>query len=160
MLVFVDTEFSGLGQRWPRLISIGLVCEDNREFYSELPADTYITKVDDWVRKNVLRLLDGGAAVMQPDELRQHLTAWISTLADAVIAIDSETDLAFLRAMLDPWPTNVDPKPLMLLGLDHADAFNEAVERAFAGGLRRHHALDDAKANRLGWLAVRVTQRD
>lgn len=25
---------------------------------------------------------------------------------------------------------------------------------AVAGGLRRHHALDDAKANRLGWIAA------
>lgn len=38
--------------------------------------------------------------------------------------------------------------------LNDFDAFNEAVEEAFANGLRRHHALDDAKANRLGWIAA------
>lgn len=31
-------------------------------------------------------------------------------------------------------------------------AFDRAVEHAFTAGLRRHHALDDAKANRLGGI--------
>lgn len=39
-LIFLDTEFTGLAQRWPRLISIGLVSEDgSREFYAELTAE-------------------------------------------------------------------------------------------------------------------------
>lgn len=38
--------------------------------------------------------------------------------------------------------------------LNDYDAFAHAVEMAFAAGLRRHHALDDAKANRLGWIAA------
>lgn len=37
--------------------------------------------------------------------------------------------------------------------LSQTPEFNLAVEQAFATGLRRHHALDDAKANRLGRLA-------
>ena len=48
------------------------------------------------------------------------------------------------------WPENLDGKPLIL---SKSHDFNLAVENAFAGVLRRHHALDDAKANRLGWLA-------
>jgi hypothetical protein len=34
------------------------------------------------------------------------------------------------------------------------DEFEPAIERAFAAGLRRHHALDDAKANRMGWISA------
>ena len=41
----------------------------------------------------------------------------------------------------------------MLLIFFHTE-FNLAIKWAFAGGLRRHHTLDDAKANRLGWFAA------
>lgn len=37
LLLFIDTEFTGLNQRWPRLISIGLVSDDGgRTFYADL----------------------------------------------------------------------------------------------------------------------------
>lgn len=49
------------------------------------------------------------------------------------------------------WPENLDSKPVILL---QDPVFNLAVEDAFATTLRRHHALDDAKANRLGWIAA------
>ena len=79
MLIFLDTEFTGLDQRSPSLIAIGLVTEDKQIFYAALPQATYI---------NTAR-------------------------------------------------------------------FANAVEKAFSTGkLRQHHALDDAKANRLGWLAA------
>ena len=38
--------------------------------------------------------------------------------------------------------------------LNDFDAFEEALEKAFEDGLRRHHALDDANANRIGWAAA------
>lgn len=156
--VFLDTEFTGLGQRWPRLISIGLVSEDGlSSFYAELPAESYREKITPWVQANVLPLLEGGACIMQPAELRQRLAEWIGTQAEVVIASDSlEYDFKFLRAVLDPWPGNVADHPLLLTMnyLNEYDAFGKAVDEAFASGLRRHHALDDAKANRLGWIAA------
>ena len=156
--IFLDTEFTGLGQRWPRLISIGLVSEDGlSSFYAELPVESYREKITPWVQANVLPLLEGGACIMQPAELRQRLAEWIGTQGDVVIASDSlEYDFKFLRAVLDPWPGNVDDHLLLLTrnGLNEYDAFEEAVEAAFTSGLRRHHALDDAKANRLGWIAA------
>jgi len=33
-------------------------------------------------------------------------------------------------------------------------AYQEAYEKAFAGGLRRHHALDDARAACRAWLGL------
>jgi hypothetical protein len=49
----------------------------------------------------------------------------------------------------------LDGKPLLLTMnyLPAYDDFCDAVDQGFASGLRRHHALDDAKANRLGWIA-------
>ncbi|MHB1490006.1 MAG: hypothetical protein ACYCTH_05845 [Cellulomonas sp.] len=53
------------------------------------------------------------------------------------------------------WPENLDGQPLLLSinYINEMDIFYKTVEKAFASGLRRHHALDDAKANLLGWLA-------
>lgn len=151
MLLFLDTEFTGLGQRWPRLISIGAISEDGQhEFYAEVTAAGYMEKVTPWVRENVLPLLEGNNRIMLPNELRERLTTWIKALGAARIASDSGIDFDFLRSTLDPWPDNVDPKLLFLAG----ERFNEEVEKTYTQGLRRHHALDDAKANRLGWLAV------
>jgi len=55
-----------------------------------------------------------------------------------------------------PWPTHLDRQPLLLTMnyLVDFDQFEPAVEKAFTEGSRRHHALDDAKANRLGWIAA------
>lgn len=157
MLLFLDTEFTGLGQISPSLVSIGLVAEDGRYFYAELAPENYMDTVTPWVVANVLPLLDGGDFVMQPDELRQRLAAWIGGLGSVRIACDSKDyDMAFLRAILDPWPTNVEPNPRTLqFNADRGKRFLNAIEKAFARGkLRQHHALDDAMANRLGWLAT------
>lgn len=157
MLIFADTEFTGLDQHSPSLIAIGLVTEDKQTFYAELPQATYINTASPWVRENVLPLLDAGEAVMQPDELRQRLAAWLGRLGAVRIACDSKDyDFAFLRDILTPWPTNLAPTPLTLqFNVDRGTRFANAVEKAFSTGkLRQHHALDDAKANRLGWLAA------
>ena len=71
MLIYLDTEFTGLGQRWPRLISIGLIAEDGQTFYAELPPASYMPKVTEWVAANVLPLLDG--ADWQRDTMRWRL---------------------------------------------------------------------------------------
>lgn len=159
MLLFIDTEFTGLGQQYPRLISIGLVSEDGLQtFYAELQPDSYMERATDWVKANVLPLLNGGHFIMSPDALRKSLAEWIGTLGPVKVATDSrDYDHEFLRAILAPWPANVDPEPFVLNinYMQDIDKFHSALEKAFtSGGLRRHHALDDAKANRLGWLAA------
>ncbi|MHB1592530.1 MAG: 3'-5' exonuclease family protein [Sulfuricella sp.] len=163
MILFPDTEFTGLGQRWPRLISIGLVSEDGQHsFYAELDAVGYMEKCDSWVRENILLLLEGGDRTMQPDELRWRLAEWIGALGavQMQIATDSQTyDFKFLRSILDPWPQSIDDLPVILLyDAEQGERFNLAVESAYAAGLRQHHALDDAKANRLGWIAANGDQ--
>lgn len=154
--VFFDTKFTGFGHRYPRLISIGLVSEDGaREFYAELTPEGYLSKVTPWVSENVLPLLDNGERVT-PAELMQRLGDWMAGFGEPVqLATDSlQYDWPMIQAIFwsnATWPANLDRKPLILT---QDPVFNLAVEEAFTGGLRRHHALDDAKANRLGWIAA------
>lgn len=158
MLIFFDTEFTELGVD-PRLISIGLVSEDEREFYAEL-SDTYqIKDCSAFAQEAVLPLLQGGDALMTMGELSKRLTAWLGGFSQPVkLATDSESwDWPWVFEIMgdrQTWPENLEGRPeILLFDADRGELFNMALERAFADGLRRHHALDDAKANRLGWLA-------
>lgn len=156
MLIFFDTEFTDLGLD-PRLISIGLVAEDGeRTFYAEL-ADTYQDKdCGDFARLAVLPLLAGGDAVLTLRELGERLLAWLEAFGEPVtLACDSLAwDWPWVQEIfgeLEAWPANLARKPHILgQNID----LNLAIEQAFASGLRRHHALDDAKANRFGWVAI------
>lgn len=154
MLIFFDTEFTELSLD-SRLISIGLVSEDGqREFYSELE-DTYkLTDCSDFVRESVLPHLQGGNARMSAQELTVKLANWLEEFDEPVqLATDSlHWDWPWIqRIFSDPhlWPTNLAAKPLII---GQNPELELAIEAAFSGGLRRHHALDDAKTNRLGWL--------
>jgi hypothetical protein len=156
MLIFFDTEFTELGLD-ARLISIGFVSESGQhEFYAELE-DTYqLDDCSDFVRESVLPHLQGGNGRMSLQELTVKLGNWLEGFEEPVqLATDSlHWDWPWVQKFFkDPhlWPINLAAKPLVLgenpeLGL--------AIEAAFTGGLCRHDALDDAKANRLGWLAL------
>ena len=59
--------------------------------------------------------------------------------------------------MPDTWPANLDGKPVSLYEMIDSQFFERAVEQAYQSHephLLRHHALDDAKANRLAWLST------
>ena len=163
-LIFFDTEFTDLGVD-PRLISIGCVTEDGeRSFYAEL-SDTYQpSDCGEFARMAVLPQLEGGAVRISMVELGEQLEAWVAAFGAPVqLATDSLAwDWPWVQEIFDElqrWPSNLERRPLVL---PRDPAFNLAVETAFAKPkegvsgthLRRHHALDDAKANRLGWLAV------
>ena len=161
MLIFFDTEFTELGID-PRLISIGLVAEDGeRAFYAEL-SDTYAPDdCGDFARLAVLPQLEGGAARMTFAELGERLVSWLQAFAEPVTLVTDSLawDWPWVHEILGEhgtWPDNLDTRPEILR---LTDEFNRAVEHAFAGGLRRHHALDDAKANRLGWMALNSKDR-
>lgn len=165
MLIFIDSEFTGLGQRFPRLISIALVPADGRDtFYAELPEDGWKEKASSWVLDNVVPLLDGGDAVLSPEQLRERMLAWFAARPRTCqIAADSETDFKFLTSILENcWPENLDRKFFDLRGMFETPVFNLAVEDYFSPVLNRkpHHALHDARANRQGWLAYCDSRKD
>jgi hypothetical protein len=160
MLIFFDTEFTDL-HREAKLISIGLVAEEGeRTFYAEL-SDTYLPKdCGEFTRLDVLPLLEGGDVRVSMQDLGRHLLTWLEAFGEPVtLACDSLAwDWPWVQAIfgeLDTWPANLARYPLLLTinYLNDYDQFIEAVETAFST-LRRHHALDDAKANRLGWIAA------
>ncbi|BCB25296.1 hypothetical protein SKTS_01820 [Sulfurimicrobium lacus] len=161
MLIFFDTEFTELGID-PRLISIGLVSEDGREFYAEM-SDTYrAADCCAFVHEAVLPHLEGSEALMTMYELTLRLGAWLEDFEQPVkLATDSISwDWPWIQKIFyvtGTWPANLDGKPEVL---SFSAVFDDAMEKAFADGLRRHHALDDAKANRLGWLAWMDATKD
>lgn len=177
MLIFLDTEMTDLcADR--KLISIGIVSEDgSREFYSELIGTYQSSDCSEWVRENVLPHLQGGDALMTMRELALRLLDWTKDFGEVQFATDSITYdwpwIELIWAELGAYciesspvwedmknspsrlanvgrPSNVDGKPFEL---QQTTAFQFALV-AVGSGLRSHHALDDAKANRLAWLAT------
>ena len=166
--IFFDTEFTSLTQD-AKLISIGLVDESGqRSFYAELSNTWQLADVSEFAKQEVIPLLEGlvglgGDAVMTMHQLAGKLHAWIKGLGEPVmLATDSlQWDWPWILALFrDHWPENLSTEPLLLTMnyLDDFDGFEAAIQSAYRGesgsGLRRHHALDDAKANRIGWIAA------
>lgn len=93
-------------------------------------------------------------------ELTLRLGNWLEDFGQPVrLATDSLSwDWPWIQEIFSipgTWPENVERKPV-ILGQD--PELNLAIEQAFASGLRQHHSLDDAKANRLGWLRQSATR--
>lgn len=164
MLIFFDTEFTDLCFD-ARLISIGLISEDGtREFYAELP-DYDLNDCSPFVIESVLPDLQGGDARMTFSELALRLGNWIESFNQPVrLATDSLSwDWPWIQQLFSPpgtpgtWPKNLDSKPVLPSQLVGQFTLDDEVERIFRDHmprLRRHHALDDAKVNRLAWLAA------
>lgn len=151
MRIFFDTEFTGLTLD-AKLISIGLVDESGlNEFYAELQ-DTYVvSECSEFCTQEVLRHLQGGVAQMTLAELQVTLATWLHARGPgAVLVCDSPRDVDQL-AMVFPHglPANVSLEILGMWGNLKRRFFNFGRRIHRQRGLRVHHALDDAKVNRL-----------
>lgn len=160
MLLFFDTEFTELSID-PKLISIGLISEDGCEFYAELSDTWEKSDASDFVLDAVVPFLEGGTTRMTWHELALRLGNWIEGFETPVtLATDSLSwDWPWIPALFaisGTWPPNLARQPEIL---KQTEEFQLATEAAFASGLRQHHALDDARANRLAWQAVQSGQR-
>ena len=159
--VFLDTEFTDLAPE-AKLISIGLVDESGEHtFYAELSDTFERASCSEFVREAVLPMLEGGQRRMAMHELTLRLGNWLEDFEQPVcLATDSLSwDWPWIQEIFctaGTWPANVDGHPILLSmnNLRDYDAFLSTREKSFTAGLRRHHALDDAKANRLGWIAA------
>jgi len=155
MLVFLDCEYTDPIDI--ELISIGMVSEDGKfEFYAErndFPAD----QCNDFVRAAVLPILAKSPEVAcNRDQLAIRLKDWFAMLPRQVrIACDSRTDIDLLIDALDEnRPDNLINETFDLRPLIDTTAYNSAVCRYHdQPGQPWHHALHDARAHRLGWLA-------
>ncbi|REE20727.1 uncharacterized protein DUF5051 [Paraburkholderia sp. BL27I4N3] len=154
MLLFLDTEYTGLKQLPPKLISLALVSEDGqREFYVELSDTWQMDDCSEFVRREVVPLLQGEA--LGSSEARAKLIRWLADAPREVqVACDSARDFGFLLEMLgDARPRNLRLSYYDLRPLIDSNVYHQAVMRYYEDDRREHHALVDARAYRKGWLA-------
>src|ERR1035437_290783 len=133
MLVFLDTEFSDFVR--PDLISLALVAEDGREFYSER-TDYHRDACSEFVNETVLPLLGRvPGATCSRSELTKRLHAWFDSLpAPATIIYDFEGDWLLLvdailgRPIRSPPANFGEPLHLGNSSINHP-VFEQALNR-------------------------------
>jgi hypothetical protein len=139
--VFIDSEFTRLYQ--PELISIGAVATDATAFYAEVRGWSP-DRTSEFVREVVMPLLDGDAVPMPM--AAEAFAAWLDERtgrAPTTIVSDSGFDRWAIAELLgtEDLPAGVEWKRVTV-------AYEELDRATQALDLRRHHALDDARALR------------
>lgn len=162
MLIFLDCEFTDFIDC--DLLSIGMVSEDGQhEFYAER-TDYTDSWCNNFVLEGVLPLLGQfPGAPCTRDELTKRIWEWFGTLPRHVqIASDSAHDRDLLwDAFGDGLPENLDKSVFDLRSLMDTTVFNDAVCRYHEQPNQPwHHALHDAHAHRVGWLAWMDKKKD
>lgn len=159
MLIVLDTEFSGLNQTKPDLISIGLVDESGREFYAELPEAHWTVQCNEWVHFNVLPHLWGAEYVRSEALVRDELKAWIESIHDECRIVTDCPDADFfmqLKRLLPQWPRNLHHWPVQFsawsMGDERQPELQKLMDEYHASDRPQHHALHDAHALRLALL--------
>lgn len=163
--IFFDCEFTKLQKdsvdEPSEMISIGCISEDGKRFYAENA--TALARADyfsEFVVETVIPLLEGGDCKMPYGEIANKLRIWIETFEDNVKMWTDATrfDWPHIEHMFDNygWPSNLVRKPIALSFPNSIQQtrFFAGVEDAFKTfqpKLRRHHALDDAIANKYGF---------
>jgi hypothetical protein len=155
MLLFLDTEFTTDLDLEMELLSIGLISEDEQyQFYGER-SDVPEQRCTDFVRQAVLPLMDRKPPVATDwATLRGRLREFVDQLPEPVtVACDSWFDFDLMAWLLgEPWPDKLAPRRFDLRQWMGA-AFAEAQSAFHASGFPYHHALNDAKGLRAGYLA-------
>lgn len=158
MLLFLDTEFTGLDQENPSLISLALVKEYGDYFYAELPLTCYAHRASEWVQQNVVPHLWGGSYRMLPEELSAKVCAWINAIPGKVTVVTDAPNYDFeqmLKPLLVPWPQNLTKQPVIFdrlaLGASHCEMLEIYRGAYFTPDKPEHHALHDAQALRRAW---------
>lgn len=156
MLLFLDTEFTGLDQKQPDLISIGLVDEAGREFYAELPESHWTVQCNEWVHFNVVPHLWRGEYVRSEESIRDRLTIWIEGIPDQAVIVTDCPDVDFfgqLKRLLLQWPRNLHAWPMQFgawsMGDEKQPVLQKLIDAYHTPERPRHHALHDAHLLRL-----------
>lgn len=143
MHVFFDTEFTSLSAG-SKLISVGFVAQDGREFYAELAEGWSAEECSDFVRQEVLPNLEG-LQTMSLIDLRHALKSWLLSLSSTVELVTDSPEwdwpwILHIFANDDNWPSNLKTEPTKSW-IDEIALQKEKRFRHF----RPHHALDDAR---------------
>ena len=147
--VYFDTEFTSLLPD-AKLISIGMVDQPGRrEFYREVRGVDY-SVCSNFCLHVVLPLLEGGEKSQPLHRLRADLVVWLGALGPTTLICDSPRDIVQLRSLL---PEGLPPGcTVRVMGFwaKWRRRILTAGDRLHSKhGLRPHHSLDDARANRL-----------
>ena len=139
--VFLDSEFTSL--QTPELISIGAVATDSTAFYAEVQGWSR-ERSSEFVKETVVPLLDGDAVPLPL--AAEAFSAWLDERAGrapTTIVSDSGYDRWALTELLgrEDLPSGIDWRRVPI-------SYEEMDEATKQMNLRRHHALDDARALR------------
>ncbi len=139
--VFLDSEFTSL--QTPELISIGAVATDSTAFYAEVKGWN-LERSSEFVRDVVVPLLDGDAVPLPM--AADAFSAWLDERAGrapTTIISDSGYDRWALTELLgrEDLPSGIVWKRVPI-------SYEELDDATKQMNLRRHHALDDARALR------------
>jgi hypothetical protein len=141
LLLFVDTEFTDFKDM--DLISIGIVSQQQHEFYAENSEYTQAW-CSDFVKSVVLPKLQGCEYVSPYAQLKEKLQLWISDLleeyATVLFVFDYSGDWFLLGELLIDYPQKEKVK-------GQQDELDAGIELYFMHDrLNEHHALHDARA--------------
>lgn len=141
--IFIDTEFTDLLNF--DLISIALVCGEDY-FYAER-SDYDDSLCEAFTREAVLPQL-GQVIALPWDALTRALRDWLVKYKDMtpVLSFDNVIDFGLLRELLGETPP-------WLATQNIRDNLDQAALQGYfrANQLRRHHALNDARANQYAY---------
>lgn len=159
-LFFLTPKYTGLphSANARKLLSLALVAEDgSAEWYAELDG-WELADCDPWVQHHVVPLLTGPS--LSRDAARASLQDWLSARPRSVqAACDSAIDWHFLLGQLGDRPSNLAAQRHDLAPLIDTRVYNNTVTAYVAKGHPEHHALHNARAYRLGWLAWRDARK-
>lgn len=156
MQLFLHTEFTGLNQAKPDLISIAPVDNTGREFYADLPEFHWTVQCTEWIHFNALPHLWGGDYVQSEAVIRERLAAWIESIADEcrIVTDFAESDFfKLLKPLLTHWPKNLNTMPIQFsawsLGDDREPELRKIMNDYHTPYRPVHHVLHEAHALRL-----------
>lgn len=150
MILFLDTEFTDFTND-RELISVGLVSLCGMyEFYREVE-NFDKNKSSEYVKEVVIPLLGKDAQTVKPRHtVREELSEWLDQFKHehSVIAVDYEGDWLLFSDLVGKVP------PFLKVVEVFYDIDVLVSEQYYRDtGQEQHHALNDAKANRVGFLA-------
>lgn len=141
----LDTEFLEDGHSVP-LISLALVAEDGREYYTEV-AEANLSSANDWVRTNVLpHLGDPAGSRRSRSQIRSDLIAFIGASVPQFWGYYCAFDWVLFSQLFgdfDAYRRIVQTWPIICFDLEQA-ALQRGLPLIFRR-VARHHALEDAR---------------
>jgi hypothetical protein len=158
--IFLDTEFTDFVN--PKLIAVGLVSELGQEFYAELTDGWQPEQCSPFVVDAVLPCLDRHpTSNLNRIEAGEQVLSWLTSIADKVSVVsDAHVDWHLVFGMLPPGHRDrmaIEYQILQWPGAAMARHHQLLLNDYFGAGVKRHHALVDARALR---NAVMQTEAD